>query len=118
MVSSGELLSLDKGYRRLLFYSRFVLLYQLAYYREDGVAYRDFKDTKKIGIPQGSLSPNLIWLKKKGYISEKSIKDSNEGAYYITDEGKKAVLSLLTWLEVIVNNLKTVGGYGNEKRAD
>ena len=55
------------------------------------------------------MSPNLIWLKKKGYISEKLIKDSNESAYYITDEGEKAVLSLLTWLEVIINNLKTVG---------
>jgi DNA-binding PadR family transcriptional regulator len=92
---------LEKKYRRLLFYSRFVLLYQLAYYEQDGITYGLLKDTKKLGIPLGSLSPNLAWLRIEGYAEEKPMNDGKESVYYITKEGKIAFGRLQRWLREI-----------------
>lgn len=93
---------LEKKYRRLLFYSRFFLLYQLAYYGKDGIAYNALKDTIKLGIPAGSLSPNLLWLKQQGYIIDKA-SGSDESIYYITKEGEIAFNELKKWLEIIMD---------------
>lgn len=92
---------LEKKYRRLLFYSRFFLLYQLAYYGKDGIAYNALKDTRKLGIPAGSLSPNLLWLKQQGYVTDKA-SGSGESIYYITKEGETAFDELKKWFKIII----------------
>lgn len=105
---------LDKNHQKLLFYSRFLILHTLFYFSKDGVAYSDLKDTKKIGIPEGSLSPNLLWLKKHGYIREEP-RDGNENVYFIKPEGETALRALMDWLEYIISISKKVDENGREK---
>ncbi len=103
---------LEKKYTRLLFYSRFLILHTLYYFDQDGISYDDLKDTRKIGIPEGSLSPNLLWLKLYGYIREDTVEDERKTAYYITQQGKNAFLELHKWLSIMID---LVDRNGNKK---
>lgn len=105
---------LDKNHKKLLLYSRFLILHTLFYFSDDGVAYSDLKDTKKNGIPEGSLSPNLLWLKKHGYIREEP-RDGNENVYFIKSEGKTALRALMDWLDNMIKIFNEVDKDGREK---
>jgi len=93
--------SLDRKLRRVLLYARISVLAMLDYYGEDGVAYQDIKDALK--LEDGSLGPNLIWLKEHGYVksNEEKIEDKTIVVYYITDSGKQARNSVKQWLDSI-----------------
>ena len=64
--------SLDRKLRRLLLYARISVLAMLNYYGDDGLAYQDIKDALK--LEDGSLGPNLSWLKDQGYVEPKDEK--------------------------------------------
>lgn len=91
--------SLDRKLRRLLLYARISVLAMLNYYGDDGLAYQDIKDALK--LEDGSLGPNLSWLKAQGYVEPKDEKmeDKTVAVYYITDAGKQAYASVKTWFE-------------------
>lgn len=93
--------SLDKRLRRILLYARISVLAMLDYYGEDGVSYQDIKDAVK--LEDGSLGPNLIWLKEHGYVEprEENVEDKKIVVYYITESGKQARNSVKQWLDSI-----------------
>ncbi|MEM0148913.1 MAG: transcriptional regulator [Candidatus Micrarchaeaceae archaeon] len=93
--------SLDRKLRRVLLYARISVLAMLDYYREDGVSYQDIKDALKLA--DGSLGPNLRWLKEHGYVEskEEKVEDKAIVVYYITESGKEACSSVKTWLDNI-----------------
>lgn len=93
--------SLDRKLRRVLLFARISILAMLDYYDEDGVAYQDIKDALK--LEDGSLGPNLMWLKKHGYIEpkEEKVEDKTIVVYYITESGKHACNSVKHWLDNI-----------------
>jgi DNA-binding MarR family transcriptional regulator len=95
--------SLNSKYKRLLLYARISALAMLDYYRNDGLSYQDIKDTLK--LEDGSLGPNLLWLKKKGYIrSEDTTVDGKVIAvYYIEDDGIKAYGEIKSWMVRILH---------------
>jgi DNA-binding MarR family transcriptional regulator len=94
--------SLDRKYRRLLLYARISTLAMLSYYEQDGnqegLPYQDIKDA--LGLEDGSLGPNLIWLKKEGYIrsSDTRLGDKTVVVYYIEENGKKAYEEIKSWI--------------------
>lgn len=93
--------SLDRKLRRVLLYARISVLAMLNYYGEDGVAYQDIKDALK--LEDGSLGPNLMWLKKQGYVKskEEKVEDKTIVVYYITESGKQTRNSVKHWLDSI-----------------
>ena len=90
--------SLNKKYRRLLLYTRISTLAMLNYYGRDGLSYQDIKDA--LNLKDGSLGPNLSWLKQKEYIrAENTIMDGKKVAvYYIEKEGIKVYSEVKLWL--------------------
>lgn len=90
--------SLDKKYRRLLLYARISTLAMLNYYGKDGLTYQDIKDALK--LEDGSLGPNLSWLKEEGYIraEDTKIEDRTVAVYYIEEDGKKVYGEVRLWL--------------------
>jgi DNA-binding PadR family transcriptional regulator len=93
--------SLDRKLRRVLLYARISVLAMLDYYEKDGVAYQDIKDALK--LEDGSLGPNLMWLKEHGYVEprEEKVEDKTIVVYYITVSGKQACNSVKQWLDSI-----------------
>ena len=90
--------SLERKYRRLLLYARISTLAMLDYYGKDGLSYQDIKDA--LGLEDGSLGPNLLWLKKDGYIrsEDTKVEDRTVVVYYIEENGKKAHNEIKVWL--------------------
>ncbi len=90
--------SLDKKLRRVLLYARISVLAMLDYYGHDGVSYQDIKDAVK--LEDGSLGPNLVWMKDHGYIKSKEEKANGKTAvvYYITESGRQAYQEIKRWL--------------------
>ena len=90
--------SLEKKYRRLLLYARISTLAMLDYYGKDGLAYQDIKDTLK--LEDGSLAPNLLWLKNHRYIRSEDTKVDEKTivVYYIEDNGRKDYNEIKSWL--------------------
>jgi DNA-binding PadR family transcriptional regulator len=93
--------SLDRKLRRVLLYARISVLAMLDYYGKDGVAYQDIKDALK--LEDGSLGPNLMWLKENGYAEskEEKVEDKAIAVYYITGSGKQACYNVKQWLDGI-----------------
>ncbi len=89
--------SLDRKLRRVLLYARISVLAMLDYYGGDGVSYQDIKDALK--LEDGSLGPNLMWLKENGYVEskEEKVEDKTIVVYYITNPGKQACNSVKQW---------------------
>ncbi len=90
--------SLDKKYRRLLLYARISTLAMLNYYKNDGLTYQDIKDALK--LEDGSLGPNLSWLKKEGYVraEDTAVEDKTIIVYYIEESGRKVYAEVKLWL--------------------
>jgi len=95
--------SLDKEYRRLLLYARISTLAMLDYYGKDGLTYQDIKDA--LNLEEGSLGPNLSWLKEKGYIraEDTKIEDRTIVVYYIEETGKKVYAQVKLWLANVLH---------------
>ncbi len=95
--------SLDKNYRRLLLYARISTLAMLDYYGKDGLSYQDIKDTLK--LEDGSLAPNLLWLRNHKYIRSEDTKVDEKTivVYYIEDNGRKAYNEIKSWLVRILH---------------
>jgi DNA-binding PadR family transcriptional regulator len=95
--------SLDKKYRHLLLYARISTLAMLDYYGKDGLSYQDIKDTLK--LEDGSLAPNLLWLRNYKYIRSEDAKVDKKTivVYYIEDDGKKAYNEIKSWLVRILH---------------
>jgi hypothetical protein len=96
--------ALEKKLRRLLLYARIstlAMLDSLSYgeHKQDGLPYQDLKYA--LGLEDGSLGPNLLWLKNKKYIISKDekIEDKTIVVYYITDVGRRAYADVKAWLE-------------------
>ena len=96
--------SLDKDYRRLLLYARISTMAMLSYYDKDGLSYQDIKDTLK--LEDGSLAPNLLWLKKHRYIRSEDTKVEGKTivVYYIEENGRKAYNEMRSWLGRILHS--------------
>ena len=90
--------SLDKKYRRLLLYARISTLAMLNYYGKDGITYQDIKDALK--LEDGSLGPNLSWLKDKGYVRAEDtiMEDKIVVVYYIEENGRNVYAEVKSWL--------------------
>ncbi len=90
--------SLDKKLRHVLLYARISILAMLDYYGNDGLSYQDIKDALK--LKDGSLGPNLAWLKGHGYIEpkEERVDEKTVIVYYITEAGKQACTDAKHWL--------------------
>ncbi len=94
--------SLNRKYRRLLLYARISTLAMLSYYEQDGnqegLPYQDIKDA--LGLEDGSLGPNLLWLKNQGYIraADTKVGDKTVVVYYIEENGRKAYGEMKLWL--------------------
>ena len=99
--------SLDGKYRRLLLYARISTLAMLSYYEQDsnqeGLPYQDIKDA--LGLEDGSLGPNLLWLKDQGYIraADTKVGDKTVVVYYIEEDGRKAYNEMKLWLVYILH---------------
>lgn len=95
--------SLDKKYRNLLLYARISTLAMLNYYGKDGLSYQDIKDTLK--LEDGSLAPNLRWLKNHRYIRSEDAEVDKKTlvVYYIEDNGRKAYNDIESWLSRILH---------------
>ncbi len=95
--------SLDRKYRYLLLYARISTLAMLDYYSKDGLSYQDIKDTLK--LEDGSLAPNLLWLKNHGYIrsEDAKVEEKKIAVYYIKDNGSKAYNEIKLWLDHILH---------------
>ena len=93
--------SLDRKLRRVLLYARISVLAMLDYYGEDGVAYQDIKDA--LMLEDGSLGPNLAWLKDHKYVEskEEKVDEKTVVVYYITESGKQTRDSVKHWLDSI-----------------
>ncbi len=107
-VISDFLPTIDKNFRRLLLYSRIGVMAMLSYYGKDGLSYQDIKDSLK--LEDGSLSPNLLWLRKNDYITSEDteIGEKSIAVYYITSKGEEAYKHVKTWLRelLVFNNEK------------
>ncbi len=92
---------LDIKLRRVLLYARISVLAMLDFYGEDGVAYQDIKDA--LMLEDGSLGPNLIWLKDHNYVESKKemVDEKTIVVYYITESGKQTCNSVKHWLDSI-----------------
>jgi DNA-binding PadR family transcriptional regulator len=75
----------------------------LSYYGDDGLPYQDIKGV--LGLEDGSLGPNLMWLKKQGYIKveEAEVEDKTVAVYYMTEEGKNAYAMVSAWLDKLLH---------------
>ncbi|MCL5101989.1 MAG: transcriptional regulator [Candidatus Marsarchaeota archaeon] len=95
--------SLEKKYRRLLLYARISTLAMLDYYGKDGLSYQDIKGA--LNLEDGSLAPNLLWLKNNHYIKSEEVKVENKQitAYYIEEKGSKAYKEIKSWLNNILH---------------
>ena len=95
---NGLPFSLDKKYRRLLLYARISTLAMLNYYGKDGLTYQDIKDALK--LEDGSLGPNLSWLKEKGYVRAEDtiVEDRTVAVYYIEESGRNVYAEVKSWL--------------------
>ena len=95
--------SLNKKYRRLLLYARISTLAMLDYYGKDGLSYQDIKDTLK--LEDGSLAPNLLWLRNHRYIrsEDTKVEDKLVVVYYIEENGKNAYADIKSWLTRILH---------------
>ena len=102
-INSSQSFFLDAGLRRLLIYARIGVMAMLDYYGEDGLPYQDIKDAFK--LPDGSLSPNLVWLKKNKYIESRNerIEGHSVVVYYATEEGKQAYTKVKRWLNTLLD---------------
>ena len=102
-VNSSRSLFLDRKLRRLLIYVRIGIMAMLDYYGKDGVLYQEIKDAFKLS--DGSLGPNLTWLKDNKYIEERDeeIEGHNVAVYYATDEGKLAYIQVKKWLDTLLH---------------
>lgn len=101
-VKNDSVSALDVRLRRLLLYARVSTIAMLNYYGEDGLSYRDIKDTLK--LEDGSLGPNLLWLKERGYVvSKEEVGEKVVVVYYITEEGRKAYADFKAWLENLLH---------------
>jgi DNA-binding PadR family transcriptional regulator len=94
---------LNTKYRRLLLYARISTLAMLDYYGKDGLSYQDIKDTLK--LEDGSLAPNLLWLKNHHYIRSEDTRVEGKlmVVYYIQENGKKAYDEIKSWLILILH---------------
>lgn len=105
--NNGLPFSLDRKYRRLLLYARISTLAMLSYYEQDsnqeGLPYQDIKDA--LGLEDGSLGPNLLWLKDQGYIraADTKVGDKTVVVYYIEEDGRKAYNEMKLWLVYILH---------------
>lgn len=101
--------SLDGKYRRLLLYARISTLAMLYYYGKDGLSYQDIKDTLK--LEDGSLAPNLLWLKNNHHIrsEDTKVEDRTIVVYYIEKKGEKAYEEIKSWL------VRTLHLFGEQK---
>ncbi len=95
--------SLDKKYRHLLLYARISTLAMLDYYGKDGVSYQDIKDTLK--LEDGSLAPNLLWLRNHKYIrsDDTKVDEKTIVVYYIEENGRNAYNEMKSWLSNILH---------------
>ncbi len=96
--------SLDKRFRHLLLYARISILAMLNYYGKNGISYQDIKDALK--LQDGSLGPNIAWMKQRGYIksNEERVNGKSAVVYYITEAGQEAYREIKMWLEGILVN--------------
>ena len=93
---------LDRRHRRLLIYGRLGALAMLNFYSKDGLPYRDIKEA--LALPDGSLGPNIMWLKEEGLIKLQNGQDTNSTAIYqITDKGTTAYKKIKDWILMIMN---------------
>lgn len=102
-INSSQSFFLDGKLRRLLIYARIGIMAMLDYYGEDGLPYQDMKDAFK--LPDGSLGPNLTWLKDNKYIEahDEEIEGHSVVVYYATEEGKQAYTQVKKWLDVLLH---------------
>lgn len=89
---------LESHYRRLLIYARIGVLAMLVFYEEEkgGLPYRDLKNA--LHLPDGSLGPNILWLRRHGYIRR-----GRATMYEITPEGKIAYNRIKEWLTLLMS---------------
>lgn len=75
----------------------------LAFYEPEALPYKDIKSTLR--LPDGSLGPNILWLKQKGYIKPvtEKVEGSKVVAYRITTNGKEVYDTLKDWLVLLFN---------------
>ena len=106
---------LDKELRRLLLYARLstlAILSALSYEKgnQEGLPYQDLKYA--LDLEDGSLGPNLLWLKNKGFITsrDENVEDKTIVVYYITEDGKKAFDKLNEWLKKLLELEMTNNG--------
>jgi len=92
---------LAKENRRLLTYSRFASLSYLNYYNKDGIMYKELKNA--LGLSDSQIGPQLLWLRKKGYVKTETQKLDNKElvVYYITEKGKNAYKSIIEWIKTL-----------------
>ena len=101
-INGNQLFLLERRLRRLLIYARLGVMAMLDYCGKDGVPYQDIKDALR--LPDGSLGPNLAWLKKNGYLEarDEMVEGRNVAVYYATDEGKQAYAQVKKWLDTLL----------------
>lgn len=101
-IDGGGPFFLDRRSRRLLIYGRLGALAMLNFYSKDGLPYKDIKEA--LVLPDGSLGPNIMWLKEEGLIKLQNSQDTNSTAIYqITDKGITAYKKIKDWILVIMN---------------
>ncbi len=95
---------IDGKLRHVLLYARIGVLAMLDYYGADGLPYQDIKDVLR--LPDGSLGPNLAWLKDNGYVESHEERVEGHGivVYYITQEGRSAYERVKNWLDVLLHH--------------
>ncbi len=95
-------LYLDKQYRHLLLYARIGTLAMLDYYGKDGLSYQDIKSALR--LEDGSLAPNLLWLRNHHYIriEDSKIDKRKIAVYYIETKGSEAYNKTKLWLSKIL----------------
>ena len=91
----NEMPSLDKNFRKLLTYSKIMSLTILSIYEKDGYPHQYL--IKDLEVPEGVVKPNLEYLEKNRFITKS--KESDLIIYRITEKGKEALNSIMSWLD-------------------
>lgn len=103
-----QLVEMSKALNSKLFsLPRLLILLALKDLGEDGAAFRELK--ANLGMGDGLLYANLMYLNKSGYVAKKTAKveAKNLEVFSITPEGLAAILKLRGWL---TDWIKATGG--------
>lgn len=87
---------------------RSLILVLLAFFR-DGLQYRELKNALKIS--DGKLVSNLNYLYEMGYIRKEEIEINHKklDVYFLTDQGKKEVEKISSYMELAIKVIKDGG---------